>query len=243
MINKELIKSRFGKNFSTYNDNAFVQKKVVENLTKFVPFKMYGKVLEIGCGTGLLTQKLDYLNAEKLFINDMCEDVKTIVKPQNLEYEFIIGDAEEVDFPKNLGLIISSNALQWLENIEKFFEKSAQALTPSGMLIFSTFTTGNYEEIAKTFGASLEYKTITEIQTIAKQYFDVKTAEEEAMTLYFSTLKELFKHIKHTGVNALSAKGLTKSSLLQAKTEYEKLRTPNGLPLTYKPAYFVMEKR
>jgi len=241
-INKELIKSRFSAKFKTYNENAEAQKKIIENLTKLVPFKKYGKVLEIGCGTGLLTAKLDYLNAEKLFINDICEAVKTCVKPQNLPFEFIIGDAEEVDFPRDLDLIISSNSIQWFENLEAFFQKANQALNAQGKLIFSTFITGNYEEIAKTFGPSLNYSTEAEIIDFAEKYFDVKTSKQETITIYFPTLKALLTHIKNTGVNALSTNRLTKSALVKAEQKYEKLRTEKGLPLTYKPAYFVMKK-
>lgn len=243
MIDKNLVKSRFGTNFKTYNDNAIVQKKVVENLTKLVPFKKYGKILEIGCGTGFLTEKLDYLNAKKLFLNDICPEVSRIIKLKNLEYAFIIGDAEEVDFPSNLDLIISANTIQWLTNIETFFEKSAQALNSDGKLIFSTFVKGNYTEITKIFGSSLEYKTVNEITNSAKKHFYVQTTTEDTITVYFSTLKEILSHIKNTGVNALSTNKLTKSALTKAEKEYEKLRTEKGLPLTYEPAYFVLKKR
>ncbi len=243
MIDKKLIKSRFSTNFKTYNDNAIVQKKVIEQLITLVPLKKYGNILEIGCGTGLLSEKLDRLKAQKLFLNDLCSEPTTIIKPKNIEYEFIIGDAEYINFPKNLDLIISANSIQWFENIDKFFEKSAQALNPGGKLIFSTFVNGNYSEIAKTFGASLKYKTINEITTSAMQYFEPTTATGTSITIYFSTLKELLLHIKNTGVNALNTRILTKSMFAKAEFEYENLRTTKGLPLTYMPAYFVMEKR
>ena len=56
MIDKSLVKRRFKKSFSTYNDNAIVQKKMAERLIQYLPFKQYNSVLEIGCATGVLTK-------------------------------------------------------------------------------------------------------------------------------------------------------------------------------------------
>ena len=51
-------------------------------------------------------------------------------------------------------------------------------------------------------------------------------------------------HIKNTGVNAISQEfNLTKSVFNSAQIEYEKLRSEKGLPLTYCPAYFVVQKK
>ena len=40
-MDKNLIKKRFSNNFTTYNENAVVQKTVIKNLTKLIPFKQY----------------------------------------------------------------------------------------------------------------------------------------------------------------------------------------------------------
>lgn len=243
MTDKQLIKTRFSANFKTYDENAIVQKNVITELTKLVPFKEYQNVLEIACGTGLLTKKLDYLNAKKLYLNDLSEDVKNYIKLRNLPYEFLIGDAEEIVFPENLDLIISSNAIQWFENPQSFFEKVFSSLNSGGLFVFSTYIAGNCQEIADIFGISLNYKTENELTGLLEKYFTVKKHFSQKIVLNFPDLKSLLKHIQNTGVNAVSADNvLTKSLFLQAQNEYEKLRNVNGLPLTYYPAYFVAQK-
>ena len=63
-MNKELIQKRFTKNLKTYNDNAKIQKIMAEKLLSYLDNNYYNNILEIGCGTGLLTslavQKLQF---------------------------------------------------------------------------------------------------------------------------------------------------------------------------------------
>ena len=55
MINKELIKKSFRRSLNTYDQHALVQKQVCEHLAEMILkiTNSFGKVLEIGAGTGL----------------------------------------------------------------------------------------------------------------------------------------------------------------------------------------------
>ncbi len=237
-MDKNLIKKRFQSKLKTYDDNAIAQKIVVENLTKLVPYKNYQNVLEIGCGTGFLSKKLDYLNAQKLYLNDLFEDVRDYSKIKNLAHEFLIGDIEKIDFPENLDLIISANSLQWILNLELLFEKINKALNPNGSFIFSLFTVGNCAELANIFDVSLNYKNEAEIINMLNPNFIVNLHKTENITLYFSNTKAILNHIKLTGANSVKTVSMTKSQLKKAEQEYEELRTEKGLPLTYVTSYF-----
>ena len=61
-INKKLLKTRFKKSLLTYSDNAIIQNQMAkELLIKLNELKgnKFNKILEIGCGTGVLTKKMD----------------------------------------------------------------------------------------------------------------------------------------------------------------------------------------
>ena len=73
-INPKIIKNQFEKSMEKYNDNAVVQKitaeKLVQNLIKIR--NDFDNVLELGSGTGLLTNELTkHINYKKYYANDV----------------------------------------------------------------------------------------------------------------------------------------------------------------------------
>lgn len=242
-MDKKLIKDRFSANFKTYDENAIAQKIIIENLTKIIPYQAYGNVLEIGSGSGLLSKKLDYLNAKKLFLNDLCEETKKYSNIKNLPHEYIIGDIEKIDFSEKFDLIVSSSVFQWINDLDKLFEKIASILNNHGKLIFSTFTVGNCQEIASIFNTSLDYKTEEDIKNILIKNFSIQTSKTANIPIFFQDVKSILTHIKMTGANAISGSKLTKTQLEQAYQQYEQFRTEQGLPLTYVASYFSVEKK
>ena len=56
-MNKALIRERFARNLKSYNQNAKIQNKMAQRLISFSDKNDYEKIFEIGCGTGLLTEK------------------------------------------------------------------------------------------------------------------------------------------------------------------------------------------
>ena len=81
MIDKELIKNRFKKSLKTYDENAFVQKTVAEKLVNLLPCKDFSNILEIGCGSGILTKIInEKYNPELYVINDIVAECEKYIK-------------------------------------------------------------------------------------------------------------------------------------------------------------------
>ena len=83
-MRKELIKRRFTKSLSTYHQKAMVQRRVAKRLGEmaldFLPMQME-KVLEIGYGTGLLTEEiLTRFDLKTLYLNDLVEHIPVNLK-------------------------------------------------------------------------------------------------------------------------------------------------------------------
>ena len=238
MVNKELVKKKFAKSFKTYDKNAIVQKHMAEFLLKNLinVNKNFDKVLEIGYGTGLLTKEIkSNLIFKELFLNDLNEDFR--------QDNFLLGDCEEIEFPKNLDLIISNATFQWTQNFPLFCEKVNLSLGHKGVFAFTIFEEGNFYQIKEITGKSLKYYTKFQIEEILNKNFQIIYSRAETINLEFDSAKDILKHLKSTGVNALEKINWTKKDLQEFGGKYNNFKTNNGkFVLTYKPLYFICAK-
>ena len=117
----------------------------------------------------------------------------------------------------------------------------ARSGTRGGRLIaFSSFYEGNFAQIKKLTGVSLNYLTKEQViraldnSTIDYQvYF---SSHEQ----YFESSLALFRHLKDTGVTALSDVPLTASAFKELLRSYqEQYASPKGVCLTWCPYYVV----
>lgn len=216
----------FGKNFSTYDENAIIQKKVAENLTNFISKKFnnqkFDKVIELGCGTGIFTREfLKKFEINEIDLND-CFNTRDYFKEINYK-NFICDDMNEAII-KNYDIVISSSSFQWIEDLERLILNISKK---SEKLAFSIYVDGNLKEISEHFGVGLKYKKIEEILNILKKYFKNIDYYSEEKILNFSSPIEALRHLKKTGVTIKS-----KTSICDIKSYKKTL-------LTYNMAYFI----
>ena len=240
-MNKDLIKKRFSRKLSSYDDNAKIQKQMAENLLNFVTQSDVNSVLEVGCGTGLLTAiAKEKFNFKEYIAVDIVPECGEYIKKINPKAKFIPCDIENyIDNSEQFDLIISNASLQWVENLPNIVDKLFQKLNPNGTLIFSTFGTENYKEIYYVLGKTLKYFSKRELEQIFSKYNLL--VEEEIRVMAFKTPKDVLKHIQSTGVNALTTEVWTKKDLVDFETEYNTYCA--GHPtLTYHPVYVKIQK-
>ena len=242
-MNKDLIQKRFAKNLDTYNDNAKIQKKMAERLLSFLDRKNFDDILEIGCGTGFLTQLVnDKFNFNTYTANDIVESCEKYVKEINPKINFIAADIEKAveNSDKKYDLIISNAAFQWVENLESFIELLVSKLNDGGILLFSTFGPENFREVNFVLGKTLPYYSANELQEIIKDYKNI--VEQEMHVMAFKTPKDILKHIKSTGVNALEMVSWTKTDMQKFENGYNNFCS--GIPtLTYHPIYVRIDNK
>lgn len=232
----------FEKKFSTYNDNAHIQKVVAQNLVDFITDFIKkseslpenskiisNSIFEIGCGTGLFTEKfLEIFSPKKIILNDIFDVEKYI---SHLKYdELVIGDIEKISIPKS-EIVVSSSVLQWIKDLEKVVEKVANS---TDKFFFSIYLKGNLKEIQEHFQISLKYLEREEVENILRKYFEVVEWREEELHLDFTTPLLALRHLKNTGVTGFE-NDLRKSSVAKVR-EFKSER------LTYKVGYFCCGK-
>lgn len=248
-IDKRVLCNHFEKQALVYNSKAVVQKKIARILAEFVlnDRKVFGRIFEVGCGTGFLTNFfLKEAEIETYFLNDIVDyqdQLDFFFEQKNRCLNYLRGDIEELKFPDELDLLVSSSTVQWIQDFESFLRKSYQSLKKGGIFAFSTFGDSNYMEILNLLDVGLNYFSNTSLKSLVSSFFKVDVFESYREVLFFETPEDVLRHIQEIGVNFVKGFKFTKSKLNKFKADYEsKFRTQEGFQLTYHPVILVARK-
>lgn len=250
----EYNKSRISKGFSravkSYDDSAFAQQHIAHEMIRLinecVEADKVSTILEIGSGTGFFSDLLlENFNPDKLILNDISNVYADCY--ENFPKEKIIlnfEDAEKADFQQDIDMIASCSTFQWFEFLEKFFKKTLNWLTDSGILAFSTFGVDNLKEIRAITNRSLRYIPLIELKEILKPDFEILAASEKEIIFKFESPLDVLYHLKSTGVTNISNNKWTKKDLESFCKKYVEQFTEDGaVTLTYNPIWIVAKKR
>lgn len=245
----QCIKQKFERSTLSYNRSAVAQKQIAQRLFQQIQHHMntpQKRILEIGCGTGFLTQFIAQLNPSIYYLNDLNEQLEEVLQPQlkGLCYQIILGDAEQIEFPTQLDSVVSSSCVQWFRDLPRFLEQIANHICPGGHLFFSTFGPRNLQEIRAITQSGLPYFNTTELSALVPPNFELLFMEEEDIVLPFKSALDVLHHLKETGVNGGCRSRWTKSTLAAFCYQYEEqFKQQNNVPLTYHPIYIGLRKR
>lgn len=250
---KEKIARCFLRSLPTYDDAALVQNKLAARLLKsmgILPNSAYRNVLEIGCGTGLLTEMLCHNKQIQTFhLNDLVPDFESVVVNRTADQKAIrflscFGDIESLDFPSDLSLVVSGSTFQWLTNLPEFFKQLGRNLPPGAYLVFSLFGPGTLKEFSRLTGVELNYCSDEEIIMLLEQNFVLESYEKFLDTLYFRSVQEILSHIRATGVGGVGEFQWSRESLCEFAARYnQKYGQEKGLPVSYSSSCFVLRRR
>jgi malonyl-CoA O-methyltransferase len=252
---KRLVGNRFDRSLHTYRRSAVVQIGMAARLVELVdragaPARL-GRVLEVGAGSGILTSALlANHSAATYFANDLAPGSREFVMRAFDGHEvgeglFLEGDIERLDpLPQKLDLVVSNATVQWLHDLESFFERMVSSLLPGGLLAFSTFGTGNMREIAELEGISLPYFTAGEIEALAGCSFEALCIEEDERRLEFASPEAVLRHIRETGVNGVAGSVWGRERYRRFLERYRmSFPSGSGVSLTYHPVYCCFRRR
>ncbi|MBV5317301.1 MAG: malonyl-ACP O-methyltransferase BioC [Desulfobulbaceae bacterium] len=247
---KKLIKLRFEQAAATYEQQAKVQHLVADRLlvllTEAAPAVTPVHVLEIGCCTGLLTEKILDLfpDVSHLTVSDLVAAFEQCVcrkiGRRASHITFLAGDIESVDLPTKYDLIISSSTLHWVHDLSNLFRKLHAHLNPGGILAFSQYGVDNLREIRAVTGVGLQYKELEQLQAVVMEKFDILAAEENRETLWFPDPISVLQHLRSTGVNSIGQQVWTRKQVNSFISDYtHRFTGEQGVCLTYHPIFII----
>jgi len=216
-MNKESIARNFSRCAYFYDSYADVQKRAALEVLNGINDFSCGKILEIGCGTGnytfILREKFQKARITALDISDKMVEVAQ-EKLKDKDIEFIVADAEFINFPEEGFDLITSNAcFQWFANLETALGKYKNLLKKNGLISFSIFGPLTFRELSVSVESILKNTPIAannfldkdRINKMFSSNFKESKIKELRYEESFGNLLGLLNKIKYTGVRGNGA--------------------------------------
>jgi malonyl-CoA O-methyltransferase len=146
---KNRVIDNFSKHVETYDDNAGIQKlaadKMIASLEPWLDIIPPGPILEIGCGTGFITEHILRLFPQKeIYVTDISGDMVAFCKQKmdnkgllSDRVKFGVMDGESLKNAEKYAFIISGFTVQWFNDTMFGGYSMIDALKPGGLLLFS----------------------------------------------------------------------------------------------------------
>lgn len=129
--------------------HAFVYEKA-KGLVDLLAPKKGERILDLGCGTGVLTAAIADQGAEVFGIDRSPEMVEQ-AKSKFPGLQFAVADATQLSFNGEFDAVFSNAVLHWIPEAEKVIEGVARALKPRGRFVAEFGGKGNIKTLVKGF--------------------------------------------------------------------------------------------
>lgn len=141
-----------------------------ENLIELLDPEAHERILDLGCGTGQLTAKIDTLSKEVIGIDKSAEMIAT-AQSSFPNIEFQVADASHFTFEKKFDSIFSNATLHWVKEYQKAIQCMYDSLKLNGKIVLEFGGKGNVQTIVKQLRASLRAKGYQEQADLDLWYF------------------------------------------------------------------------
>ena len=150
-MNRNLkVAQAYSKSADSYDKHATIQKHIAHRLGQKI-LKKYndnlGCVLEVGCGTGFLTEQL-FARSSRYILSDISQKMTLLAcqKFQDNNVFPITVDGELPCFTACFDMIVSNLALHWFSNPSQALQNLSGCLKPGGIIYFTCMGSQSFHE-------------------------------------------------------------------------------------------------
>jgi malonyl-CoA O-methyltransferase len=186
---KAEIGATFGAAADHYDASAAVQRHVAAHLAAMAARERLPQdahILEIGCGTGLLTQEIRHVwPAATLIATDLAPDMLLVAGKRGAASQLLAMDGEAPAFEGRwFDIILSSLAFQWFDDVGAALARLHGLLKPGASLYFATMGANSFaswraahESLGLSAGIA-DYPTLETLQAMLAPYADAFACDE-----------------------------------------------------------------
>ena len=253
---KKRIRESFNRRANTYDNYAIIQKEVAGRIfDRLTGIKIQPKsILDLGCGTGSLTQKISalYPNA-KIIPLDFSEEMLRICRTKVNKANFICADIENIPLDEPcFDLIISSLTFHWATDLYSIFLKIHKLLKDDGCFLFSSIGPDTLFELRGALSKIDKQERVNRFidmhhygDALLKIGFSDPVVDNEKIIVEYRSFSDVLKSLKKIGANTvekISKKRLSKNDFKTAQDAYNIYENSN-YPVTYEVLYGLAWKK
>ena len=150
---KERIKRSFSRGAETYDTYGELQREVAGEVLSLLKGRDPEMVLDVGCGTGFLTQGLKELFPyAKVVACDLSHRMAVITKAKVQGIHPTTGDCEYLPYRDgSFDLVVSSLTYQWAIDVKGAFVEAFRVLKPGGDLVLTILGKESLRELRESY--------------------------------------------------------------------------------------------
>ena len=249
-LQREQIERQFDRAAATYDSVASLQRQMANRLLAGMPSAFDGQLVDLGCGTGDLLQKLAHrtcaTNLTGVDISSAMLEQTQLRVPQARLIKSDIASLPVKDHA--FQWVVSNAAIQWCDSAAVFSELR-RILQPDGKAFLSTFgpsTMKQWRETLASVSGEDRVHSFPPIEHLTNQLkavgFGSVESETEVVDVQFDSVRTMFDSVRKLGATNARRDRPTRLSgrrwLQQVTDAFEETRDCNGLiTLTYECFY------
>jgi malonyl-CoA O-methyltransferase len=251
ILEKIKIKHSFSDAAKTYDSVASLQRQIGRELLDIhTGAHLHGVALDLGCGTGFLTQELaTHCHHATLIALDLAQMMLETCREKVAEKShYLCADAEKLPLrSQSVNAIFSNVALQWCYPIDEALSELQRVLANEGTLLFSTFGSDTLCELKAAWANVDDFVHVNDFYTLGNLQSALENAGFVDITLkctrylrQYANVVELMHELKHIGahnVNQTRSKTLTSKKALKTLISTYPKNEVGGIDATFDVIY------
>jgi|YelNatPaOPRAMG01_1025707.scaffolds.fasta_scaffold00446_8 malonyl-CoA O-methyltransferase len=176
MTHKQAVQRNFARRGGTYDRYAKIQQWMAVELLQGCreAVRRARRILEVGCGTGYLTDLLRQENPNAMLVA-LDLDLSLLQQARarlgrDADVHFVAADGEAF-FGGSYDLIVSNSVFQWFARPEATLRSYYRMLAPGGLLAFAIMGPGTFRELAASCQAAAGTLPLAECPEVAAVSF------------------------------------------------------------------------
>ena len=169
------LRASFSRGAKFYDRLATTQREIARRLAKSIlattELQNAKSILEIGCGTGFLTEELVSIYPEAdLTVLDispvMLDATRAKLGSSRNNINYIEADILDASFEQKFDLIVSSSTLQWVTELPRCFSQFHKYAHSNSYCLVSLFVKGTLSEVAAARAIIAPEKKVFDLPTV-----------------------------------------------------------------------------